>query len=176
MEAALVDVGRNDVDLVARLAQQPRTPRRSGCQQEAHGANDTLGDVTPARHCAARALGNALRRQPLSDAKIRFAWTASVGAAMARATTVRLRSDGALLVRAASDEWRRATYRSRGMIRERLAALLGTGLVKRLEVTSEGAEHHASSGHRQRRTAADRQVSRSAEGSAGDGSRIAGRP
>jgi hypothetical protein len=132
--------------------------------------------VIPARHCATRALGNVLRRQPPSDAKIRFAWTAVVGGALARVTTVRLRSDGTLLVRAASDAWRRETYRSRRVIRERLTELLGAGVVRKLDVTSEGAEHHASSGHRQRRTAADRQVSRSAEGSAGDGPRVARRP
>ena len=81
-----------------------------------------------------RALGNVLRRQPLSDAKVRFAWTAVVGVALARATTVRLRSDGTLLVRAASDPWRRETYRSRRVIRERLADLLGTGVVRKLDV------------------------------------------
>ncbi len=91
--------------------------------------------MTPARHCAARALGNVLRRQPLSNAKVRFAWTATVGAALARATTVRLRSDGTLLVRTATDPWRRETYRSRRVIRERLAELLGTGVIKRIDVT-----------------------------------------
>jgi predicted nucleic acid-binding Zn ribbon protein len=117
-----------------------------------------------------------LRRQPLSDGKVRFAWTAVVGAALSRVTTVRLRSDGTLLVRATSDAWRRETYRSRRIIRERLTELLGKGVVRKIDVKSEGAEHHASSGHRQRRPVADRQVSRGAQGPAGDGSRIARRP
>lgn len=92
--------------------------------------------MIPAGQCAAPVLDKVLRGQPLSDAKVRFAWTVAVGAAIGRATTVRLRPDGALAVRAASDAWRSEIHRSRGRIRERLAGLLGQDVITRIEVTS----------------------------------------
>ncbi len=99
--------------------------------------------MVPAQQCATRALGDVLKRQPLSDAKVRFAWTASVGASLARATSVRLRADGTLHVRAASDHWRLETIRSEPLVRKRLAQLLGGGVVRAIVVTCEGAPHHA---------------------------------
>ena len=52
-----------------------------------------------ARDCAPRAIGELLRGQPLSKAKIRFAWHTSVGSSMARATSVELDPKGTLYVR-----------------------------------------------------------------------------
>ena len=91
--------------------------------------------MTPAGQCAPRALRDMLRRQPLSDAKVGFAWTAAVGPAVARVTRVRLRGDGTLVVRAATEPWRREAHRSRRVIRERLAELLGAGVVRKIDVT-----------------------------------------
>lgn len=99
--------------------------------------------MIPAHWCATRALGDVLRRQPFSDAKVRFAWTASVGAALARATSVRLRADGTLDVRASSDHWRLETIRSEPLVRKRLAELIGGDVVKAIVVTCEGASYHA---------------------------------
>lgn len=92
--------------------------------------------MVPTGQCATRALRDMLCRQPPSDAKIRFAWAAAVGPAVARATTVRLRRDGTLTVRAETEPWRLETHRSRGVIRERLGALLGAGVVRKIDVTS----------------------------------------
>lgn len=89
----------------------------------------------PTGQCAPRALRDMLCRQPLSDAKIRFAWAAAVGPAVARVTTVRLRRDGTLTVRAATRPWRVETHRSRRVIRERLGELLGAGVVRKIDVT-----------------------------------------
>ncbi len=87
-----------------------------------------------AQQFATRALSEVLRRQPLSDAKVSFAWQTSVGTAMARATTARLRADGTLDVRASNEHWRREVVRSTGVIRARLRELLGRDAVKRVAV------------------------------------------
>lgn len=91
--------------------------------------------MVPTGQCATRALRDLLCRQPLSEAKVRFAWAAAVGPAVARATTVRLRRDGTLTVRAETEPWRLETHRSRRVIRERLAELLGAGVVRKVDVT-----------------------------------------
>ncbi len=96
--------------------------------------------MVPAGQCAPRALVPLLRRQPLSQAKVRFAWTATVGAAAGRATTVALRADGTLAVTAETEHWRREAARASATIRVRLAELLGPDIVKRITVT-EGPRH-----------------------------------
>ena len=88
-----------------------------------------------ARDIAPRAIGQLLRDQPLTPAKVRFAWHASVGTSMGRATTVNLRDNGTLLVVASGDHWRRETIRSAGMIKRRLTELLGKNVVKRITVS-----------------------------------------
>ncbi len=90
--------------------------------------------MIPARECAPRALGALLRHQPLSDAKVQFAWRTAVGESMARVTSVTLAADGTLHVHADGDHWRRETARSAGIIRQRLAELLGRNVVKRVAV------------------------------------------
>ena len=96
--------------------------------------------MVPAGRCAAHALTPLLRRQPLSQAKVRFAWTATVGAAASRATAVGLHADGTLAVTADTEHWRRETGRASPAIRARLAELLGPDVVKRITVT-EGPRH-----------------------------------
>lgn len=88
-----------------------------------------------ARDIAPRAVGQLLRNQPLTPAKIRFAWQASVGVSMGRATKVDLTDDGTLLVVASGEHWRREIIRSAGMIRRRLTELLGKNVVKRITVS-----------------------------------------
>lgn len=88
-----------------------------------------------AGRCAARALAPLLRRQPLSQAKVRLAWAVTVGPAAARATAVGLHADGTLAVTADTGHWRRETARASSTIRTRLAELLGPEVVKRVTVT-----------------------------------------
>ena len=90
--------------------------------------------MVPAGDAAQQAVAALLRRQPLTAAKVRFAWRTSVGAAMAGATSVALDAHGTLRVAAAGGHWRRETARSATVIRRRLAALLGPGFVKRVAV------------------------------------------
>ncbi len=80
-------------------------------------------------------LARLLRQQPLSDAKVIFAWRAAVGRAVDRATTVSLRRNGTLEVRTSDQHWRREIARSAPLIVDRLAGLLGGEAVKRIDIT-----------------------------------------
>ena len=90
--------------------------------------------MVPARDAAQQAVAALLHRQPLTAAKVRFAWRAAVGSAMAAATSVALDAHGTLRVAAAGGHWHRETARSAAVIRRRLAALLGPGVVRRVAV------------------------------------------
>ena len=87
-----------------------------------------------ARDVAPQALAALLRSQPLTTAKVRFAWRAAVGAAMSRATTVDLEANGTLRVAAVGSHWYRETARSAAVVRRRLAELLGRDVIKRIVV------------------------------------------
>ena len=95
--------------------------------------------MLPARDVAPRALGELLRGQPTSAAKVRFAWTSCVGTSMARATAVRLdTSSGTLHVITDAETWRREVSRSIPLVKRRLSELLGPGTVKRITVRRRG--------------------------------------
>jgi hypothetical protein len=80
------------------------------------------------------ALASVLRKAPLTPEKIAFAWRTAVGPSVDRATTVTL--DGSTLrVHAKDAQWRCEIEHSAGLIRARLEALLGAGVVCGLEVT-----------------------------------------
>ena len=105
--AALVDIGRRDLEPVAGARQQIGPARRPGRQHERHGdgcyiretgcgtgiASGVNGrSMIAARHCMSRtALRALLRDQPLSTGKVRLAWSAAVGRAIDRVTTRRPR-------------------------------------------------------------------------------------
>ena len=81
------------------------------------------------------ALASAIRKAPFSADKVAFAWRVSVGPSLARVSSVRL-VDGELHVRAASVAWQREIERSAGVIRSRVARLLGPDVpVRGLTVT-----------------------------------------
>lgn len=75
-------------------------------------------------------LADIIRRQPLSPAKVDFAWRTSVGTALARVTTAELREDGTLIVRLSDGRWTSELNRARTIIRQRLAPLLGDAVRK----------------------------------------------
>ena len=80
------------------------------------------------------ALSAVLRKAPLTPEKVAFAWRTAVGASVDRATSVVL--DGhTLRVTARDAQWRREIEHSAGLIRARLEALLGAGVVRGLDVT-----------------------------------------
>ena len=79
------------------------------------------------------ALAEILRKAPLTDDKVAFAWRSSVGPAIDRGTTVSLR-EGILQVTAREAAWGREVQRSEALIRARLDSLLGRGVVRTISV------------------------------------------
>ena len=79
-------------------------------------------------------LAEALRKAPLSDEKVALAWRIAVGPAMDQASRVLL-DDGVLRVSVSRPEWQREIRRSSSLIRSRLDAFLGDGVVRSLKVS-----------------------------------------
>ncbi len=79
------------------------------------------------------ALAEVLRKAPLTDEKVTFAWRVAVGPAVHRVTTIELQ-DRMLHVRARDASWQREIERSAAVIRARLDSLLGPGIVRGLDV------------------------------------------
>ena len=77
-------------------------------------------------------VAEVIRKAPLTDEKVTFAWRLAVGPAVAKATSVRLGSDGTLYLRADSPAWLDGVRQSVGLIRSRLAHYLGEDAVKRI--------------------------------------------
>jgi hypothetical protein len=78
-------------------------------------------------------LSEIVRRQPLTQDKVDFAWRTAVGPALARVSSARLDGSGTLRVWTDDDRWIREIERGRDVIRARLDRLLGEDL-KRVEV------------------------------------------
>ena len=78
-----------------------------------------------------------VRPAPLSAEKVLFAWRTAVGAALARVTVVRLRSDGCLLVRLQDERWRPELERAGPLVRERLTAFLGPDVLRDVKLVGE---------------------------------------
>jgi Dna[CI] antecedent, DciA len=89
---------------------------------------------------AVRAMRLILADQPLSDAKVRFAWTIVAGPAVVRASTVSF-ADGTLVVRTQSDSWFQAVQRSRSSMLQRLGQLLGPDIVRTIVVANDDGLH-----------------------------------
>jgi hypothetical protein len=81
-------------------------------------------------------LADILRKAPLNDEKIAFAWRASVGPAVDKVTTIELRGR-VLHVRAKDATWQREVERSMGIVRSRMEALLGSGVIGDIRITAD---------------------------------------
>ena len=90
--------------------------------------------MEPLQQSIPAVVAHLVRNAPLSPEKVAFAWRTAVGPAIARASAARLSDDGVVDVVCADDRWRREIRRSLPMIRERLTALLGAEVVRRLKV------------------------------------------
>jgi hypothetical protein len=77
-------------------------------------------------------VADIIRKAPLTDDKVAFAWRLAVGPAIAKSTQVRLAADGTLYLHAESKAWVDSIRVSVGLIRSRLAHLLGDDAVKRI--------------------------------------------
>ena len=91
--------------------------------------------MIPAHQLIPTALAEILRKAPLTPEKVAFAWRSAVGPAVDHATTIELRG-GVLYVQTRDASWQREVERSAGLIRSRLATLLGN-VVRSIEVTRE---------------------------------------
>jgi hypothetical protein len=91
--------------------------------------------MIPAHQLIPTALAEILRKAPLTPEKVAFAWRSAVGPAVDNATTIELRG-GVLYVQTRDASWQREVERSAGLIRSRLATLLGN-VVRSIEVTRE---------------------------------------
>ena len=74
-----------------------------------------------------------VRKAPLTPEKVEFAWRMAVGTSVGNATKISLQ-DGTLHVLAKETAWRREIERSLGIIRTRLALVLGPDVVRRIKV------------------------------------------
>ena len=80
-------------------------------------------------------VAEVIRKAPLTDEKVAFAWRLAVGPALGNVTTVRLAPNGTLFVRAEAPAWNDAIGKSLGLIRSRLAHYLGDAAVKSIDLS-----------------------------------------
>lgn len=88
--------------------------------------------MIPASKVMPAVVADVIRKAPLTDAKVEFAWRLAVGPAVGKATKVRLSQDGTLYVSAETPAWLDGVKQSVGLIRSRLAHYLGETAVKRI--------------------------------------------
>lgn len=78
---------------------------------------------------ATQTIREMLARQPLSAAKVVFAWRVAAGPAFSRAGAAGF-ADGTLTVRTSSAAWRKELERAAPLLKERLASLVGRDVVR----------------------------------------------
>jgi Dna[CI] antecedent, DciA len=88
--------------------------------------------MIPANKVMPGVVAEIIRKAPLTDAKVAFAWRLAVGPALGKSTSVRLADDGTLYIKAESPAWIDSIRASIGLIRSRLAHYLGDDAVKRM--------------------------------------------
>ena len=93
-----------------------------------------LSHMIPAHTCISPVISQLLRKQPMSPAKLSFAWRTAVGETIHRASTVTLTKEGILEVWAVDQHWRREIQRATPVIIPRLQRLLHGTLIKGLVV------------------------------------------
>jgi Dna[CI] antecedent, DciA len=92
--------------------------------------------VIPVSQVLPSAVAEILRKAPLTPQKVAFAWRTAVGPAVDKASVVVLR-DNVLQVRVRDARWQREVERSAALIRARLEMLLGNGVVRYIDVTTD---------------------------------------
>jgi hypothetical protein len=92
--------------------------------------------VIPVQDIIPGTVARILREAPLTPEKVAFAWRAAVGPAVEKATTIALH-DHVLHVRATGPVWQSEIERHGTLIRARLDALLGPGVVRWVRVRVE---------------------------------------
>jgi hypothetical protein len=98
-------------------------------------ANAILLDVVPVHRVIPDVLTSVVRKAPLTPEKVAFAWRMAVGARVDSATQIELR-EGTLHVLAREVAWQREVEQSAGVIRSRMAALLGPDVIRFIRVSA----------------------------------------
>jgi predicted nucleic acid-binding Zn ribbon protein len=93
--------------------------------------------MIPAHKAIPAVLAEVLRNAPLCPEKVEFAWRTAVGPAVARVTAVRLGADGVLSVTSKEAHWLIEVRRSSKLILARLEGLLGSGVIKQLDASTD---------------------------------------
>jgi hypothetical protein len=83
-------------------------------------------------------LAEVLRKAPLTQEKVAFAWRQAAGAAVDRVTMVELHAD-VIRVGVRDAYWKREIERALPVLRPRLDAILGQRVIRRIEVTIASA-------------------------------------
>ena len=110
-----------DADSIMKLPRETALPPRR-----------TARSFFPLHQAMPGAIDELLRRAPISDGKVAFAWRVAVGPAMSRATRATLSRPGELLIDVKDERWRRELRRSERTILARLERLLGGDLITRI--------------------------------------------
>lgn len=90
--------------------------------------------MIPVKQLTPSVVTELLRQQPLSPAKVGFAWRTAAGPALARAATAELREDGTIVVRTTTAAWAKEVERSRALLLTRMQEMLGPDVATRLAV------------------------------------------
>jgi hypothetical protein len=77
-----------------------------------------------------------LERQPLSAAKVVFAWRVAAGPSLSRSASADW-ADGILTLRARGAAWQRELERAAPLLKDRLAFLLGQQVVRKILVIED---------------------------------------
>ena len=86
---------------------------------------------------ATHTIRQLLQRQPLSAAKVVFAWRFAAGPALARSANAEWSSEGTLTLRARGVAWQRELERAAPVLKDRLAFLLGQQVVRKILVIED---------------------------------------
>lgn len=89
--------------------------------------------MVPVSRIIPAVLAEVIRKAPLCDEKVTFAWNDAVGEAITRVTAVRLDKTGVLHV-TAEGKWAREIRRLSPIILRRLERLLGPGTVTAIQL------------------------------------------
>jgi hypothetical protein len=87
---------------------------------------------------ASHTIKELLGRQPLTAAKVVFAWRFAAGPALARAANAEWTAGGTLILKARGAAWQRELERAIPVLTDRLAFLLGHQVVRNILVRMDG--------------------------------------
>ena len=86
---------------------------------------------------ATHTIKQMLDRQPLSAAKVVFAWRYAAGPSLSRSASAEWSSEGTLTLRARGVAWQREIERAAPVLQDRLAFLLGHEVVRKILVIED---------------------------------------